>query len=459
MEDKGYRGHVLTLPYPTQGHLNPLLQFSKHLAHSKGLKITFATTVFISNTFKPKLPHSVQLDTISDGYDQGGFAEAESVAAYLTKLEAGGSQTLANLILRHKDSPDPIDCIVYDSFLPWALNVAKQFGIASATFFTQPCTVNYIYYCVHHGLLKLPAPSFPVSIPGLQFLEFGDMPSFISVPGSHPAYFEMVLNQFSNSNQADFILINAVYGLEEEVVNWMSSQWPIKNIGPSIPSIYLDKRLEDDVDYGLNLFKPQVETCKKWLDSKDMGSVIYVSFGSLAALREDQMKELAWGLKKSNSCFLWVVREAEMQKLPINFQEETAEQGLVVTWCSQLQVLSHPAVGCFVTHCGWNSTLEALSLGVPMVAVPQWTDQTTNAKFVKDVWEVGTRVKVDAKGFFTREEIELCIRQVMQGERELEIKRNSAKWKKLAKEAVDEGGSSDKNIEEFVAQLSIDVPK
>ena len=111
----------------------------------------------------------------------------------------------------------------------------------------------------------------------------------------------------------------------------MSSQWLIKNIGPTIPSIYLDKRLEDDRDYGLSLFKPQAGTCRKWLDAKDMGSVVYVSFGSMASLREEQMKELAWGLKRSNSYFLWVVREAEMKKLPINFIEETGEQGLVVT--------------------------------------------------------------------------------------------------------------------------------
>lgn len=234
----------------------------------------------------------------------------------------------------------------------------------------------------------------------------------------------------------------------------MSSQWPIKNIGPTIPSMYLDKRLAGDRDYGLSLFKPQIETCSEWLDSKDSGSVVYASFGSLAALTGEQMEELAWGLKRSSSQFLWVVREAEMKKLPVNFIQETAEQGLVVTWCSQLQVLSHKAVGCFVTHCGWNSTLEALSLGVPMVAVPQWTDQSTNAKFVTDVWGVGIRVKVDPKGFFTRQEVELCVRQVMHGERGLDIKRNSAKWKVLAKEAVDEGGSSDKKIDEFVAQLN-----
>lgn len=217
MVNKEFRGHVLTIPFPSQGHINPLLQFSKHLA-SKGLKTTLATTVFISNTFKPKPPPSVQLDTISDGYDDGGFAQAESVAAYLTRLEAAGSKTLADLILKYKDTPNPIDCIVYNSFLPWALVVAKQFGIASAVYFTQSCTVNYIYYCVHQGLLKLPIPSLSIPIPGLQFLELGDMPSFISVQGSYPAYFEMVLSQFANSNLADFILINAISGFEEEVL-------------------------------------------------------------------------------------------------------------------------------------------------------------------------------------------------------------------------------------------------
>ncbi|KAH7547624.1 hypothetical protein FEM48_Zijuj01G0329600 [Ziziphus jujuba var. spinosa] len=224
MENKtGYRGHVLAIPYPSQGHINPLLQFCKHLS-SKGPKITLATTVFISNTFKPNLSTtSVQLDTISDGFDDGDFAHAEGVADYLTKLEAAGSKTLAELILKYKDSADddPIDCIVYDSFLPWALDVAKEFGIPSAAFFTQACTVNYIYYCVHHGLLNLPIPndSFPLSIPGLHFLDIRDMPSFISVEGSYPAYFEMVLNQFSNAHKADFMLFTAVSDLEEEVIN------------------------------------------------------------------------------------------------------------------------------------------------------------------------------------------------------------------------------------------------
>jgi pathogen-inducible salicylic acid glucosyltransferase len=108
-----------------------------------------------------------------------------------------------------------------------------------------------------------------------------------------------------------------------------------------------------------------------------------------------------------------------------------------------------------MTHCGWNSTLEALSLGVPMVAMPQWTDQPTNAKFIVDVWKVGIRIKVDEKGIVTKEEIEMCIREVIEGESGKEMKRNSMRLKELAIEAVDEGGSSDKNIEEFLAKLAL----
>ena len=233
----------------------------------------------------------------------------------------------------------------------------------------------------------------------------------------------------------------------------MASKWPIKTIGPTIPSMYLDKRLQDDKDYGLSLFKPNAEACIKWLDAKKIGSVVYVSFGSLATLDEHQMEEVASGLMKSDCYFFCVVRASEESKLPSNFINQMSEKVLIVNWGPQLEVLAHESVGCFMTHCGWNSTLEALSLGVPLVAMPQWTDQTTNAKFIVELWQVGVRVKVDEKGIVTREEIENCVKQVMEGETGKELKRNAVKWKELAKVAMDEGGSSDKNIDEFVSQL------
>ncbi|XP_059627608.1 UDP glycosyltransferase 9-like [Cornus florida] len=172
------------------------------------------------------------------------------------------------------------------------------------------------------------------------------------------------------------------------------------------------------------------------------------------------MEELAWGLMTSSNTysFLWVVRASEESKLRSNFKNALDSKGLVVNWCPQLEVLAHQVVGCFVTHCGWNSTLEALSLGVPMVVMPQWTDPTTNAKCIVDLWNVGVRVRVDSeKGVVSRDEIELCARQVIEGERGNELGNNAVRWKELAKEAVDEGGSSDNDIEEICFKISMHV--
>ncbi|KAM3750085.1 hypothetical protein ACB098_04G011200 [Castanea mollissima] len=436
MENKAYRGHVLALPYPRQGHINPLLQFSKRLV-SKGLKATVATTLFIHNTMQLPSSSSLQFDTTSDGNDEGGFAQAGSIHAYLDRMETIGSKPLADLIIKNKNTANPIDCIIYDPFLPWALEIAKKFGIFGAAFFTQTCAVNFTYYRVHRGLLKVPITSTPISIPGLPC----------------PAYFEMVLNQFSNSDKADAVLVNTFYELEPEVVDSMSKVCQLLPIGPTIPSFYLDKHPEHDNDYGLNLFVLDSSVCKNWLDTKPKGSVIYLSFGSMASLSNKQMEELAFALKGSKFHFLWVVMAFEEEKLPEKFVEEIGNQGLVVQWCSQLEVLSNKAIGCFLTHCGWNSTLEALSLGVPMVGMPQWTNQTTNAKYFWDVWKVGMRAKVSKNGIVEREEIEFCIKEVMEGERGKDFQKNAKKWMDLAVKAISEGGSFDKNIDEFVAKL------
>lgn len=259
-----------------------------------------------------------------------------------------------------------------------------------------------------------------------------------------------------------YVLISInIEQITKQVVNWMAKRWPIKTVGPTIPSAYLEGELENDKSYGLKHLKMEDNgKILEWLDTKENGSVIYISFGSLVVLPHEQVDELANCLKSittttTNLSFLWVLRESEIEKLPNNFIQSTSHKGLVVNWCCQLQVLSHNAIGCFVTHCGWNSTIEALSLGVPMVAVPQWIDQTTNAKFVADVWEVGVRVKIGSdKGIATKEELEASIQRVFGGDHgKNEIKINSTNLMKLAKEAMKEGGSSYKNIEEFVDSI------
>nr|GMD95830.1 UDP-glycosyltransferase 74B1-like [Ipomoea batatas] len=390
-----YCGHVLLLPYPAQGHINPLLQFAKRLA-SKGVKATIATTTY---TVKSIHAAAVTVEPISDGFDDGGFTQAQKVDVYLNSFEQNGSRTLSKL---------PVEI--------------EENGAA-------------------------------VVLPGIPPLYGPDIPSFITAPDSYPAYLAMKMRQFSNVGNADWIFANTFQELESEVVAGVSKVWPAKLIGPMVPSSYLDGRIEGDKGYGASLWKPLGEECLKWLKSKPNQSVVYISFGSMVSLSTKQMDEMARALIASELNFLWVVRESERSKLPQGFVESARGKGLVVSWCNQLEMLAHPAIGCFVTHCGWNSTLELLSLGVPTVAMPQWSDQFTDAKFIEEIWKVGVRPKLDKYGIVNREELVFCLKEVMEGEMSEEIKRNARKWRELAKGAVSEGGSSDKTINEFVDHL------
>lgn len=225
-------------------------------------------------------------------------------------------------------------------------------------------------------------------------------------------------------------------------------------IGPMIPSAYLDDRIKEDKDYGASLLKPISEECMEWLGTKPSKSVAFVSFGSFGVLFEKQLVEIAIALQESNLNFLWVIKDAHIAKLPEGFVESTKERALLVSWCNQLEVLAHESIGCFLTHCGWNSTLEGLSLGVPMVGVPQWSDQMCDAKFVEEVWKVGYRAKEEAgEGVVKSEEVVKCLKQVMEGESSATIRESSNKWKDLAVKAMSEGGSSDRSINEFVESL------
>ncbi|KAG5246588.1 glucosyltransferase family protein [Salix suchowensis] len=184
-----------------------------------------------------------------------------------------------------------------------------------ASFFTQSCAVNTVSYNIHEGQVRIPLEKLPISVSRcLPVLEITDLPSYLQGRGSESecsSLLTLFVDQFSNFREADWIFLNTSNTLEEEVVNWLASQRSIKTIGPMIPSFYLDKQLEEDKEFGLSLFKSNLDGCMEWLDSKETGSVVYVSFGSLAALGEEQMAEVDWGRKRSDCYFLWVVRESE----------------------------------------------------------------------------------------------------------------------------------------------------
>uniref|UniRef100_A0A453LCE5 Cytokinin-O-glucosyltransferase 2 n=1 Tax=Aegilops tauschii subsp. strangulata TaxID=200361 RepID=A0A453LCE5_AEGTS len=214
-------GHVLLLPYPSQGHVHPMLQFAKRLAHH-GLRPTLAVSRYILATCKPDAAAvgDVRLAAVSDGCDAGGFGECNDVTAYLALLESAGSETLGELLDAEAAEGRPVRAMVYDAFLPWARGVAQRHGAAAVAFFTQPCAVNVVYghvWCERVGV-PVEAGSTVTGLPGLPALEPEGLPWFLKVgPGPYPGYFEMVMSQFKGLDLADDVLVNSFYELEPEV--------------------------------------------------------------------------------------------------------------------------------------------------------------------------------------------------------------------------------------------------
>jgi UDP:flavonoid glycosyltransferase YjiC (YdhE family) len=163
-----------------------------------------------------------------------------------------------------------------------------------------------------------------------------------------------------------------------------------------------------------------------------------------------QEEEMRKGLEATGRPYLWVARKAGDGGASAG--DGDGAQGMVVDWCDQVRVLSHPAVGCFVTHCGWNSTLESVTRGVPMVAVPQWTDQPTVAWLVDACMGAGVRVRVrvDGEGMVERGEVQRCVEMVMgDGEAAAAIRAQSDRWREVTRQAVVRGGTSERNLRAF----------
>ncbi|CAL5033544.1 unnamed protein product [Urochloa decumbens] len=436
--------HVLLVPLPAQGHMSPMLQFGRRLAYH-GLRPTLVTTRYVLSV-SPTAGEPFPVAAISDGFDEGGMASCSDPVEYCRRLEAVGSETLAAVVDAEAKAGRPAAVMVYDPHMPWARLVARAAGVPAAAFLSQPCAVDIIYGEVWAGRAPLPmADGSALRRRGVISVDLGteDLPPFVVAPETYPQYPKVSIGQFEGLEDVDDVFINSFRDLEPLEAEYMETTWRAKTIGPCLPSFYLeDGRLPSNKTYGVSFFSSSAPAME-WLDKQATCSV---------CLGTSELDELGNGLCNSDKPFLWVVRSDEVEKLSQDLRGKCKEKGMIVSWCPQLEVLAHKATGCFLTHCGWNSTTEAIVAGVPIVAMPRSADQPTAAKYVESAWGIGLRMHLDEKGFLRREEVERCIREVMDGERKGEYRQNAAKWMEKAKEAMQKGGSSDKNIAEFAAK-------
>lgn len=208
------KAHVLVMTYPIQSHINPLLQFSKRLA-SKGVKVTL-----IIPSCKIKFPPNAATSSIKIAYITDGCQEGDNLSLdeYLQRFRIVVSQTLVEFVQEQLESELPPSTLVYDSAMFWALDIALQLGLRGASFFTQSCMVNAIYYLVHHGQLEIPVRDTFDSVPSLPVLKTSELPTLTTTDNElYPLLMSLCVNQFSELERAKSILINTFFELEEDV--------------------------------------------------------------------------------------------------------------------------------------------------------------------------------------------------------------------------------------------------
>ncbi|CAJ1971819.1 unnamed protein product [Sphenostylis stenocarpa] len=456
---------VLMVSFPAQGHINPLLRLGKHLA-AKGLSVTFSTTESIGKDIRAAtsannaLHWRIGAGSLTFEFFEDGLSDDDpmrkNLLDYTVQLERVGRKVISHMIKKHAESNGLFSCIINNPFVPWVCDVATELGIPCALLWIQSVAVFTAYY--HYFNKSLPFPTetdlyLDVPLPNV-VLKHDEIPDFLHPFSPFPFLGKLILEQFKNLSKPFCILVDSFEELEFDCVKYLSKHLLVRPVGP----------LVKDPTHGNGVIRGdmvKVDDCMGWLSSKAPSSVVYISFGSVVYLPQEQIDEIARGLLMSKVSFLWVLKPPrrnlglEPHVLPEGFLKQTSEGGKVVQWSPQEEVLAHPSVACFLTHCGWNSSMEALTFGVPVITFPAWGDQVTNAKFLVDVFGVGVRLghRQAENKVVTGHEVENCLLKAMVGDTAEVLKRNALKWKDAADTATAHGGSSYRNLDAFVADI------
>ncbi|XP_074275595.1 7-deoxyloganetin glucosyltransferase-like isoform X2 [Silene latifolia] len=413
--------------------------------------------------------NSFRFETIPDDLPPENKRGILDLPALCLALSGPGPKAaLRSLLLKllvPSDVP-PVTCIIADAHMYFTYELSKELGIPIMLLYTSSaCSVlGYLHYdeLVKRGLFPLKDEcnltdgflDTPIDwIPGFKSgNKLKHLPAFLRTTDPNDVMFNYNIETASRAVDAGSIILNTFDDLEGELLEGIKTKIPnICTIGPL--SLFCKQNGCDIQKFGSSLWKEETN-CLEWLDKRSPKSVVYVNYGSLTTLTSEQLEEFAWGLANSKQHFLWVIRndavDGDSDFLSKEFMEEIKERGLVSGWCPQEKVLKHPAIRAFLTHCGWNSTIESISEGVPMICWPFFADQQTNCFYACDDWGVGAEI---GEGAVKRGRVEEVVRVVMEGEKGEEMRKKALEWKKKAEEATKLGGSSYNNFEQLVKKI------
>ncbi|XP_052174888.1 UDP-glycosyltransferase 73C3-like [Diospyros lotus] len=484
--------HFVLIPLMSPGHLLPMVDMAKLLAQH-GVTVTILTTPLNTVRFKSTIDRAVdsglqirllqlQFPATEAGLPEGceNMDSLPSRATIKNFFDACKMLQQPFEELFAKLHPPP-SCIISGKNLAWTVETARKFGVPRIFFdgmscFSFSCTHNLEISNAHGAAASKFEPFLVPNLPHQIQLTRAQLPESLN-PGS-PDLTEVRDKMRAAENEADGILVNTFEELEAEYVKMYRK---IKGgkvwcIGPvtSCNKLSLDK-----AERGEKASKYAQNQIRDWLDSFEPNSVVYACLGSICGLTAPQLIELGLGLEASNHPFIWAMRSSggeksqELEKWMIEevFEERIKGRGLVIRgWAPQLLILSHKATGAFLTHCGWNSTVEGVSAGVPIIACPLFAEQFINERLVVDVLEIGVSVGVEAavtwgmeekfKGVvMKRMDVKRAVEKAMEKGEEGKVRRERAKEiGVMARRAVEEGGSSYLNMEmliQYVFQQTI----
>ncbi|KAF8413606.1 hypothetical protein HHK36_001598 [Tetracentron sinense] len=431
------RGRRLVLiPLPFQGHINPMFQLA-NILHSRGFSITIIHIHF--NSPNPSNYPHFTFEPIADGLS-GSEAETTDSVALLATLNINCVTPLRDCLARllSNNTEEPISCIISDTLFHFTQSVADSLKLPRMVLRTS-CVLTLVAFAAYplllqKGYLPIQDSRLEEPVPELAPLKVKEIPVFNT--RDPEIMYQFLASVIKETKSCSGLIWNSVEDLEQSALTTIRKQYPapIFPIGPlhkCSPASTSSLLIED-------------QTCLAWLDTQAPRSVIYVSFGSIASMDETEFVETAWGLVNSMQPFLWVVRPGSIrgskwiEQLPDGFLEKIKGRGHIVKWAPQQEVLAHPAVGGFWSHCGWNSTLESICEGVPMLCRPWFGDQMMNARYICDDWRVGVPMENGLK----RGEIERAIRRLMVEREGEELRERIITLEEKMEICLRKGGSS-----------------
>ncbi|KAL9263712.1 putative UDP-rhamnose:rhamnosyltransferase 1 [Drosera capensis] len=441
---EGKKLHIVMLPWLAYGHITPFFQLSKHLAQ-KGHYISFVSTPKNIEQL-PKIPQQlsplinlVKLSFPSNLYVEGLPPEAESTADIPFNkfaLLSRAYQSLQEPITEFLENSSA-DWLIYDlfaHFVPPMLSAIKEkrgnrilqaiyfLSGASSTCWLEPQADNTGKSIRHRAPTTLEDYLVPpkwIPFPCKLAYRLYEVLTIIDQVITHHAIGDdikdtnIIDNALTSVRTCDAILIHSCMELESNYLKLLSELHgkPVLPTGFQTPSIQEILSREDHDHNGWQFLKG-------WLDKQEKGSVVYVALGSEVIPSLQMLEELALGLELSQVPFLWALRKAKADEvsleLPNGFEVRVRDRGLIWrNWAPQLLILEHSSVGGFLTHCGWNSTLDALQFGRPFILLPIYADQGINSRFLEEK-ELGIEIPRDEQdGSFTRNSVAESVRLVL----------------------------------------------